>query len=56
MSKHTLTPEEEAAYTDLAAAAARLREAQEKAAESRGQDRTQNRGDNRPANGQGARR
>ena len=56
MSKHTLTPEEEAAYTDLAAAAARLREAQEKGGREQGQDRTQNCGDNRPANGQGARR
>lgn len=31
MSKHTLTPEEEAAYADLAAAAARLRKAQKRA-------------------------
>jgi hypothetical protein len=31
MSKHTLTPEEEAAYADLAAAAARLRRAQARA-------------------------
>ena len=35
MSKRKLTPEEEAAYVDLAAAAARLREAQARAAEAR---------------------
>lgn len=35
MSKQTLTPEEEAAYADLAAAAARLREAQARAIEAR---------------------
>jgi hypothetical protein len=31
MSKHPLTPDEESAFAELAAAAARLREAQERA-------------------------
>ena len=51
MSKHILTPEEEAAYAELAAAAARLREAQERSGQTP-PDSSEIR-DKRPATNQG---